>query len=153
MDTIEPSLPDDLNDLERRLKRWQPSVGRMTRDEMLFEAGQASTRTRVREGIGLVALAASMLVSLGLGLALARERARREGLERILAAQTRPSAPLPPLPEVEIDPNSYLALSHRMATGLDDWPAAPRPSPTQPEPIPPRVEPPITPLIIRDVDS
>jgi hypothetical protein len=104
----------------------------------------------------MTSTAASMLVALGLGFQLVRERAERGRLEQLLAARTAPriaeSAPpgvVAPLPEVVADPDSYLVLTRRLLAGLDD----PAPSPERrPEPVPASLEPPLTPLRVRDID-
>ncbi len=133
---------DDLTDLEHRLAALRPTSDRLDRDRMLFEAGRASARAEARSRAWALSAAASALVAIGLGVGLARERSRALDLERALIAAkgTSPAhtAPSPtPARAIEVAPDSYLALSHRVLAGLDemtsvsyrrtDGPASPAP--------------------------
>src|SRR4051812_17836107 len=120
-----PDPADSLNDMERRLRSWQPSGGGLDRDRMLFEAGLAAARRPVGASRGAwawrLATAAAVLVAVGLGLAWRAERTQRQVLEPTLAARTpgpadhelataRPAPPTEPS-STGIDPSSYLALA------------------------------------------
>ena len=130
----ENPIGPDLTALERRLAGWQPSAGSLDRDRMLYDAGRAAAGARTWR-----AIAASLLIaSVGLAALLAhqhsslvrerallsQERAERLQVETALAArpaaaQPATSSPLPAAIEPP-SPSSYLALSARMADGLDD---------------------------------
>jgi hypothetical protein len=131
-------MPDELNEIERRLTLLRPSSGGLDRDRMLFEAGRASARAETRGRAWAVAVAASMVVAIGLGVGLVRERSLRHDLERALATRTPEARPAPPIPPREIAPDSYLALTRRALAGLDDSPpSARRPPEAAPDPTPP----------------
>jgi hypothetical protein len=135
MDTPDPLPRDDLTDLELRLSGWTPSAAALNRDRMLFEAGRASARSDTR-GRLTTALAASLAaLAVGLGGWAVREHAQRRAVELALADRSRALEvalavrPLPSEPaSVRLDataPNTYLALSHRLATAGVDVPEMP----------------------------
>lgn len=146
-----------LNALEQRLGGWQPMPGTLNRDRMMFEAGRAAAQ---RGTFRLVAIGGLMLLVAGLGGLLAHERSQRQVLEGLLAMQAQSSDFTPPKPDspvlvppaspvvVELDPDSYLALTHRRTGSiLDDFSAAAQ------EPLPTRstapLDPPLSPLRAR----
>jgi hypothetical protein len=75
---------DDSGELERRLRSWQPSLGGLDRDRMLFDAGRAAARAArpplLRARWPLVSAAAALLAC-ALGVAWNAERAGRRELE------------------------------------------------------------------------
>jgi hypothetical protein len=131
-------MPDELNEIERRLTLLRPASGGLDRDRMLFEAGRASARAENRERVWAGAVAASIVVALVLGVGLVRERTLRLGLERALATRTPEARPSSPIPIRELAPDSYLTLTRRALAGLDDSPrSARRPPEAAPDPTPP----------------
>jgi hypothetical protein len=143
----ENEIGPDLTALERRLSAWRPAAVAIDRDRLLYDAGRAAA-----EGSGRpwrLATAALLLVSMGLGAALihqrsmlagarillARERSQRLWLETATAGRAAPPAPAPAALAASgaiepPSPSSYLALSARIAEGLDDL--TPRGSGTDP---------------------
>jgi hypothetical protein len=117
-----------MTELERRLSGWSPAPVALDRDRMLFDAGRASVKgtTPGRLLTALAASLAALAVAFG-GWAL-QERAQRRSLEFALAERARSlevvhRGRLLALPEpasmlvATPAPTTYLALSHRLATG------------------------------------
>jgi hypothetical protein len=139
-------LPEDLNELERRLSAWQPNSAGMDADTVLFAAGRASVRpgpARIAWPALTTVLAALAIV---LGLCLADERSERLTLAHRL--RERPPAPtLNSWPRSAVNivpaespahdeppPDGYLASRRALERGLDAWPsrALARSGPTNP---------------------
>jgi hypothetical protein len=128
MDTPDPVSRDDLTRLESRLADWAPSTPALNRDRVLFEAGRAS----VRPGRSRTCAAGLAVLAIAFGAWAVHERSQRRSLEVALRERTHALqlvqsrqvvAPEPstPLPDRAPAPDSYLSLSHRLATlGLDD---------------------------------
>jgi hypothetical protein len=125
-----------MTELERRLAGWSPAPVALDRDRMLFDAGRASAQARI-PGSLLTALAASLAaLAVAFGGWAIHERAQRRGLEVALAQRSRAlevarngrSLPLPQPASMAVatpGPNTYLALSNRLATGGLDVPESP----------------------------
>lgn len=118
----------DLNELERRLAGWQPSTFGLDRDRMLFAAGRNSASHGWKK-LAWPALSGGLaILATVLGISLVRERSVRleivSGLKparpdihdrHVVLADNAPVAE-PPAPA------SYLATSHLLSDGLDQWP-------------------------------
>jgi hypothetical protein len=125
-----------MTDLERRLAGWSPAPVALDRDRVLFDAGRASVQTRM-PGSLLTALAASLAaLAVAFGGCAVHERAQRRASETALAERSRAlevavtgrSLPLQepaPMPVASPAPDTYLALSQRLATSGLDVPEAP----------------------------
>jgi hypothetical protein len=136
MDTPDPVSQDDLNRLERRLADWTPPTPVLSRDRLLFEAGRASARSSSLRVLTL----GSAVLAVALGAWGLREHSQRRALELALAekahaldlARAQPAAPVVTvvrLPDLTPAPDSYFALSHRLATlGPDEIRASAVPS-------------------------
>lgn len=74
MDLTKERPEDDLTDLERRLRQWQPTALGLDRDRMLFEAGRATARAEIWGWVPIGSIAALLIVAVGLGVLVARER-------------------------------------------------------------------------------
>ena len=132
----EHSIGPALTALEARLSGWRPAAVAIDRDRLLYDAGHAAAGAGARQPwrltaaslpaddyLGLAALAAREHSSLARERdLLARERSQRRQLETALAARAvaPQSAPAPQEVIEPPGPSSYLALSARMADGLDD---------------------------------
>src|SRR5262245_25425879 len=138
MDTPDRLSRGDLTDLERRLSGWTPSAGALDRDRMLFEAGRAAARSETRGRLTTALAAGLAAVSVGLGGWAVRESTQRRALELALADRSRAlevvlaerSFPPEPdqIPVAALTPESYLVLTHRLATvDLDELKAPPAP--------------------------
>jgi hypothetical protein len=133
----DPQDDIDMNALAARLQGWRPSAGGLDRDRLIFESGRAAglaeARARFRRQFWPLATAASLLLAT-VGFLLARQQVheQREAAEaEVAVADSFPLQPTHPIPAIEpIDPNSYLALARRFASGdVDPIQAAPvRPS-------------------------
>jgi hypothetical protein len=119
--------------MERRLQSWEPSIGGLDRDRMLFEAGRGAAggaaSERMRRRLYQVALAVALLLSCGLGLAWHVERSGRKQLElafhevkQRLDERTTTTESLLALRDEarhRLDSSSYLVLVHRLVSGGD----------------------------------
>lgn len=118
----------DLNELERRLAGWQPATAGLDRDRMLFAAGRNSA-SRGWKKLAWPALTGSLaILATVLGISLVRERAvhpqfvsglkpaRLDIHHRHVVIPDNASGAEPPAPA------SYLATSHLLSDGLDQWP-------------------------------
>jgi hypothetical protein len=135
----------DLRDLERRLAAWRPGPARPPVETLLYTAGQASLRPRLRLWIGLAGLLSVLsLVLLGL---LIREAGECRSLARQLAERNEPLSPPEPAP-ASAPPDSpqptpdqgYLTVRDLvLEKGVDAWqPGTPGDRPVS-DPVPPSV--------------
>ncbi len=130
---MDAHLPDDLNELERRLADWQPSQANLAADRMLFAAGRASART----GKLWPSIAACLAVLAGgLSVGLVHERSGRQALAEEVAA-LRASHPVPaPAPDsspaAPLTPGSYWTFRHDLEENPDAWPQPPAADPPSP---------------------
>jgi hypothetical protein len=162
----ENEIGPDLTALEHRLSAWRPAAGALDRDRMLYDAGRAAAGARPWR----LATAALLLATLGLGglliherreLArerslLAQERRHRLEVETDLAARSWASRPTPAIAAAvpaTPAPDSYLALTSRLAEGVAEapWPDAGR-EPAPVGPAPKSSEPSPRPVPLRPVD-
>jgi len=134
---------NDLTDLERCLAGWQPSRTGLDADRMLYAAGRASARPRLRLWASLAGL--MTLVALLLTGVLIQARMEQGALSRQLAeVREQQIRPEPEAPASSPEPgasNSYLHVRNLLLQGgVEAWPTlAPgdKPAPKQPpgEPI------------------
>jgi hypothetical protein len=127
-------LPQDMNELERRLSAWQPSSEGLDADAVLFAAGRASVRPGTIRFVWPALTTLLTALAVVLGLFLAEERSERLALVRRLREQP-PAPAVNPLPQPaanpasvepthsdELAPDSYLASRRALELGLDAWP-------------------------------
>jgi hypothetical protein len=120
MDAANDRPEDDMTDLERRLRQWQPASLGLDRDRMLFAAGRAAARSAVWGWVPLGSVAALAVAAVMLGILLVRERGERHALEVRLAQQIAVPKPpsvelaLAPIVERPPAPDSYLMLTRNM---------------------------------------
>ena len=130
--------PDDLNDVERRLSAWRPSVEGLDADAMLFAAGRAVAPRRFL----WPALASCLAVlAVSLGLWATAERNERLALDRQLRERSAPVSELTPdiSPEPstvdEPSPDGWLSAHRALEHGLDAWPPLAMDTPSSPGPL------------------
>jgi hypothetical protein len=121
-----------MNELERRLSTWQPTVAGLDPDALLFAAGRASVRPGATRFVWPALTVCVSLLAIALGVWLAEERTERLNLARqlrqqsqLLATNPSPSPASDPTPaRVEEDPpaDSYLASLRALDKGLEAWP-------------------------------
>ncbi len=154
----ENTIGPDLSALERRLAAWRPATGALDRDRMLYDAGRAAAAAEARPW--RLAAAALLLATAGLGGLLVQQRSllARERAERIeLAARLRAPAVLAPPVESAAPgppaPGSYLALTSRLAEGVDFGSSPEGGGDGEPRtPSPPSWEPAARPVPLRPID-
>ena len=158
----ENAIGPDLSALERRLAAWRPATGALDRDRMLYNAGRAAAAAGARTW--RLASAALLLATTGLGgllfqqrSLLARERAERiELAARLAAPATAPAALAPPVESAAPGPpapGSYLALTARLAEGVDFGSPPEGGGDREPRmPSPPSWEPATRPVPLRPID-
>jgi hypothetical protein len=161
-------MPDPLKDpsealdeLETRLRSWQPSPAGLSRDRLLFEAGRAAAQ---QPGMGRggawrwqLATVAATILALGFGLGWHRERLERRAIEvarnDVGSPVDRPEIEQPlvssgPAEKLPPDPCSYFVLVRQFSEENADpghldrkprlAPALPRSTPPAPRAIPMR---------------
>jgi hypothetical protein len=151
-------LPEDLNELERRLSAWQPSSDALDADAVLFAAGRASMWPGPARFVWPALSALLTALAVVLGLSLVNERNERLDLarqlhERPIVPAVNPSPAPNSVPTQspgleEPMPDGYLASRRALEKGLDAWPsrAVARAEPTDPS----STDPPILTLGQRD---
>lgn len=139
-------LPEDMNELERRLSAWQPNSAGMDADPVLFAAGRASVRPGPARFVWPALTTVLAALAVVLGVCWAEERSERLSLaDRLRARPPAPTTNPSPRPAVNIapsespspdepPPDSYLASRRALERGLDAWPsrAVARNGPTNP---------------------
>ena len=132
----EPLTPAD-RELEAALGRLRPAPPNLDRDQMMFRAGQASTRRHMHAWQGVAAvLALAVTISLGVRpTPLTRERRIS-----VTADSNRPAVATPPAARLGREtlaaaPTSFLSLRRAVLTGGVDTIAPPAPA-TAPAPNP-----------------
>ena len=133
---------DDLNELERRLSSWRPSIEGLDADAMLFAAGRATAPRRF-----VWPTLATFLAVLAIALAVWATAERRERLALADQLRERSVPATEPIPETihepltvdEPSPDGWLSAHRALEHGLDAWPTRPigdeSPGPVSLEPV------------------
>jgi hypothetical protein len=130
---MDAPLPDDLNDLQRRLAGCRPAEAGLDADRMLFEAGRASAQPGRGRLLWPLSTACLAVLCIILAASLIHERAQRLALDRQVQPVPAPSVPAPAPPGSEpLSPAAYLALRQALERDPDHWPASSEPAPDSP---------------------
>jgi hypothetical protein len=130
MDTPNCPLDDNLSDVEKRLRAWQPAGTGLDADAMLYAAGKAEARGAVRgRAVWLMVACVLGISTAGFGSQLLVERAERQALAHEFRLRSgRPVPPVAPLPEVPrggqtMPENGYLGVRNLvLEKGVEAWP-------------------------------
>jgi hypothetical protein len=110
------------NEFEARLSEWRPAASRLSRDQLMFEAGSVFGRRKANRSLAVAIGSAVLVVGSFAGLAAHEHVGRMEASEalaqaKVVIEQSREiGIPMGPNFDSRLpDPNSYLILTRNAA--------------------------------------